>query len=244
MERDYKRRGAIFLRRLFSALLEAVFPRYCVVCRKEGSYICHDCALFLSDSRPVCPSCGRDSRCGMVHKRCKGLGLNGLVALWDYEGIAKRAIGKVRDDGVFHLTEEMIEYFIIMLERDSRRFIPFLDILLDQDALVTFVPLGPRRKKMRGFDQAEVLAGYLAGISGKRKSKLLKRVKETAPQSGLEKKERFLNVKGAFSFVGPKVNRVVLVDDIWTSGATMTECCRILRENGVKEIWGFVLARD
>ncbi len=152
------------------------------------------------------------------------------------------AIDKIKDDGVFHITEELIEHFIVLLERDSKRFSLFLDILTDKGSVVTFVPLSSRKKRIRGFDQSEILAGYLARILGKKRVRIIKKTKETIPQSGLKKRDRFLNVKGSFSFVGSSVDRVILVDDIWTSGATMRECAKLLKRNGVKEVWGFVLA--
>jgi ComF family protein len=229
------------IRKLYSFLLEALFPRYCISCGSEGSYICEDCSIFLSESRLVCPACGKNSYYGTTHKGCKSP-LNGLISLWDYESIIKMAIDKIKDDGVFHITEELIEHFIVLLERDSKRFSLFLDILTDKGSVVTFVPLSSRKKRIRGFDQSEILAGYLARILGKKRVRIIKKTKETIPQSGLKKRDRFLNVKGSFSFVGSSVDRVILVDDIWTSGATMRECAKLLKRNGVKEVWGFVLA--
>ncbi len=223
--------------------MEAVFPRFCVGCGKEGSYICDDCSLFLSESRPVCPSCGRDSRLSKAHRRCKGFDLDGLISLWDHEGTAKIAIERAKN-GTFHIIEEMVEFFIVAVERDPKRFRLFLDILTDPGSAVVFVPLASGRRRKRGFDQSEILAGHLAGISGKERKALLRRIKETEPQFGLEKEGRFSNVKGAFSVSGPVPEQIVLVDDIWTSGATMRECCRTLKRAGAREVWGFVLVRD
>ncbi len=180
---------------------------------------------------------------GKVHRRCKGIGLDGLTSLWDHEGIARIAIERVKN-GTFHIIEEMVEFFIVTAERDPDRFRLFLNILTDPGSAVVFVPSASGRRRKRGFDQSEILAGHLAGISGKERKVLFKRTRETEFQSGLEKESRFSNVKGAFSVSGPVPKRIILVDDIWTSGATMRECCRTLKRAGAKEVWGFVLVRD
>ncbi len=236
-----RRRKKSGWRRILSLVMEALFPRFCVGCGKEGSYICEDCSLFLSESRPLCPSCGRESRFSKAHRGCKGE-LDGLISLWDYEGIAKIAIERVKN-GTFHIIEETIEFFIIIAQRDPKRLRLFLEILLDSESALVFVPLASGRRKKRGFDQAEIIAKHLALISDKEKSCLLKRTRETNPQFGLDRRERFLNVKGAFSVSGSVPDRIVLVDDLWASGATMKECGRVLKEAGAKEVWGFVLTR-
>ncbi len=238
MKRNYRK----IIKRSISFFLETIFPRFCIGCEKEGSYICNDCVLFLSEARLLCSACGKDSRSGKNHLVCNRSELNGLVSLWDHESVIKQAIERIKVGGVFHILEELTEYFLFLAQRDQKRLSSFLRFIIDEETVVTFVPLGSQRKKERGFDQSEILADYLARSLGKKKEVLLKRVRETEPQDNLEKEERRLNVKDAFSFVGSKTDKVVIIDDIWTSGATMKECCRVMRENGVREIWGFTIA--
>ena len=73
--------------------------------------------------------------------------------------------------------------------------------------------------------------------------------KETKPQVDLDKEERLYNMKGSFAISSGTLSvpittlSVVLVDDVWTTGATMQECCKVLRKAGIQEVWGFTLAR-
>jgi competence protein ComFC len=81
-------------------------------------------------------------------------------------------------------------------------------------------------------------------LAGKKKKSFLKRVKTTQSQLNLNKRERIHNIRGAFVFSQTKIKKAILIDDLWSSGSTMNECARLLKENGVKEVWGFVLTRD
>ncbi len=144
--------------------------------------------------------------------------------------------------------EELVEYFLFWAERDRERILVFLRFLLDEETVVTFIPLHSSKKKKRGFCQAEILAGHLARISNKKKMVLLERIKDTGLRDGLDRRERYASIRGAFSFIPPKdglrITKAVLIDDVWFSGSTMNECCRIMKEGGVREIWGFTLTKS
>jgi len=238
--RFYVNRGWLFL-------LETIFPRFCVGCDKEGKYICEKCMLFISEAGFVCPACQIASYSGKIHKKCKRpKELNGLISIWDYDGIIREVIHSIKYGKFFHILEELMERIILLIEKDETRFSYFLNFLTYEKTYITFVPIYKLKEKERGFNQSEILAGYVSKIVGKKPINLLQKTKDTKSQTGLEKKERFLNIKDAFSFNLQKnilIEKVLIVDDVWTSGATMKECCRILKENGVKEVWGFTLAK-
>lgn len=111
--------------------------------------------------------------------------------------------------------------------------------------------MGRARKKRRGFNQAELIARQLAMCTKQDRWQhyllpLLIKTKEGVSQTTLEKKHRFQNVKNVFA-VGATLKKlpkkVVLVDDIWTTGSTMKECCKTLKKAGVRSVWGFSVAR-
>ncbi len=107
------------------------------------------------------------------------------------------------------------------------------------------IPLSRRRMLERGFNQSTVIAGAIAAVHGWSVSEtLLERVRETQPQATLEHEQRQGNILGAFQILtgGEIPQRVLLVDDVWTTGSTMEEATRVLREAGVKEVYGVVAA--
>ena len=113
--------------------------------------------------------------------------------------------------------------------------------------VITWAPLSRKRLRKRGFDQAELLAGAVSGETGIPLLPLLKKRRDTPAQSGLDgTSARRANALGAYELApGAEVagKRVVLVDDVVTSGATLGECARILRQGGAEEVVCLTLAR-
>jgi ComF family protein len=121
----------------------------------------------------------------------------------------------------------------------------FLNFLYQEDTVIAFVPAYKLRVNIKGFNQSEVIARDLGEKTGKEVVDLLEKQKKNVSQTNLNREERKENVKGVFKVKDgvDTPSRVVLVDDVWTSGATMRECCRVLKKGGVKEVWGFTLAK-
>lgn len=160
--------------------------------------------------------------------------VNNLFTVWEYEGIIEKAIWKIKYDGLFHIIDELVEKALKKVELN-----------LPSDICITYIPMFREKERHRGFNQAELIAKKISEITGKKVVKLLDKVRDDKPQIGLNLKERIENVKDSFSPSGSFCPQsVLLVDDFYASGATMNECQRILRENGVKNIWGFALAKS
>lgn len=113
--------------------------------------------------------------------------------------------------------------------------------------LISSIPLGNRRRRQRGYDQAQLLAKCLARELDLPYRETLVRGRETKAQSRLSREERWRNVQGCFSLFQPSValqgKRILLVDDVLTTGATMTESSRALLAGGALEVFGLTLAR-
>ena len=109
---------------------------------------------------------------------------------------------------------------------------------------VTWVPLGPRRRRRRGFDQARCLAEGVGATGGMPVRRLLRRVIETAPQARRAGPDRRHALAGAFEPAGRPSPVVVLVDDVLTSGATAAECARVLCAAGAVEVGVLTAARS
>lgn len=121
------------------------------------------------------------------------------------------------------------------------------DHLAGRYDLITWVPLSPQRKKERGYDQAFLLASAAALELGEVAVETLRKERNTDPQSGLtEDAQRRANVLGAYTPVDPDLvagKRVLLIDDVVTTGSTLSECARMLRTMGAEDVVCAALAR-
>ncbi|MBU2635225.1 ComF family protein [Patescibacteria group bacterium] len=228
-------------------ILDILFPKLCLGCGQEGKYICSKCELFVSEASSICPVCGGPSFNGDTHLYCKTkYSLDGLTSVWDYDGLAKQLIYKIKIGGITHIISEVIEDFFKIIAKDSDRFHSFLSFSISDKNCIAYVPSFKKKEKKRGFNQAEIIAKELGKISNSKVVSLLKKIIDTKDQTELSKEERFENVKAAFaplSGATASQGNVLLVDDIFTTGATMRECCKVLKQSGVKKVWGFTLAR-
>ena len=217
-------------------LLDFIFPKKCVNCGKVGDYFCEECLNEVETiDKPICAICKRNSTGGRTHFACrKEYGLDGLIVAFKYKGPVKRAISKIKYKWVYDIESVFIDE---LLKQFNKIDIPKL--------ILVPVPLHAKRKNWRGFNQSEKLAGNLAKKLGTEKLELLRRTRETKPQVGLSREERNKNIRGAFSLISDydlSEEIIILVDDVYTSGATIAECSKVLKKGGAKSVWGLVIA--
>lgn len=170
----------------------------------------------------------------MTHPGCKTkYSLDGLVVGFRYRGPVKLAIKKVKYRWVFDIAESVVGLFSKNLWKFN----------LPSDYVLVPIPLHPRRANWRGFNQAELFSKILSKKYAVEYRELLERIVETKTQVGLTKQERRDNIKGAFVISG-KISKkaIILVDDVYTTGATMAEACRTLKKAGAGDVWGMTLA--
>lgn len=233
--------------KLIEVLKNLLFPKICLGCGKWGEYLCSDCLNFIKvcDTR-ICPVCQKPSFAGLTHFSCqRSWSLDGLTSIFVYKGIIKRAITKLKYNFVTDLKEIILDLFLSFCGEDKA----LTKFISQENVFLVPVPLFWQRQNWRGFNQSELLGEIMAkklGIGFL--PKLLLRSKNTSPQARLEKKKREENVLGTFKF-NSKLNinfislRVVLFDDVWTTGATIRECTKVLKRKGIREVWGLTLAR-
>ncbi|CUQ10642.1 hypothetical protein BH721_06025 [Clostridium baratii] len=118
---------------------------------------------------------------------------------------------------------------------------------IEKDYIITYIPIGKKSMRKRGFNQCEYIAKELSKIHGLKCIKTLNKIKETKPQKQLTKKERLENIKNSFGVINKetiKNKRFILIDDVLTTGATVEEGIRVLKENGAKEIKLLTIAKS
>ena len=238
-------------------LLDLLFPKKCVSCKAFGSFLCSNCFAKISfDVETICVECNRQAVDGITHPGCKKrYSLNGVLSSVKYNGVMKKALYAYKyAPFVKQIEKALIELFyegIIQKE--------LFHTLSQKNALLVPIPLHPEKLKSRGYNQAEILASGLAkkirvedpSLSAQddislRVANLLYRQRRTQSQFRLTREERQKNITDAFGIKTDVVltpdMTILLVDDIVTTGSTLSEAAKILKKSGVKEVWGVTLA--
>lgn len=225
-------------------ILELMFPKKCVNCGAYGKYVCEKCEVGLWEEEQICPVCRRNSRYGLRHTYChKPWSMEGLTCLWAYEGVARKIIKISKYKYYFDILRELTSLSVNQLH--SEVIFEYFRQFIESDPVVVPVPLWPKREKERGFNQAEVIAKIVSRHWAIGTSNLLLRVKDTGRQVGRTRAERLEAMNNAFKLKtnDQRPETILLVDDVWTTGATMNECAKVLRQVGIRQVWGLVLAR-
>ncbi|MXZ20931.1 MAG: ComF family protein [Caldilineaceae bacterium SB0665_bin_25] len=234
------------LQRFGSYLLDLVFPPRCVNCMRSGQWFCDSCAQRVrpAPSRQVCQRCGIElpgdvEGLGAPCPGCRdALGCVGVAAL--HEGPLQPAIHALKYDGRLELAPILTRYLRALIAAA-----PWPAILRRVDGIVP-VPLHRDRLLERGYNQAALLAtGLTVGSCTPVLESAIERFRATKSQVGLTALERADNVVGKFK-ANPRLvtgRRLLLVDDVFTTGATMRECAVALRRAGAIAVYGLALAR-
>lgn len=228
-------------------ILDLVWPKRCVGCGKAGGYVCKECEVGMWEEEQICPACRRLSRYGLRHEYCKRKGyLEGLTCFWAYDGIARKLMSEVK----YHFYYDYLrEFSITNFQFFNRPEYSYILRYLETKPTLVPIPLHRDRLKWRGFNQAEMICQLTFGNWHLENKNLLIRVKETGQQVGRTREARLQSTENAFEIDKRFMNydlrfmNILLVDDVWTTGATMQEAAKTLKEGGVKEVWGLVLAR-
>jgi ComF family protein len=230
---------------MLRAFLNLIYPPRCYVCGKPSEKplcaICHTSIELIKP--PICEKCGKPvaravERCRDCRERRISFSQARSLAIFD--GTLKEAIHALKYRRGRRLSQAFTQLMVSSLNSS------FAEI-----DLITFVPMSRGKKRMRGFNQAELLARGLARKLQKPVKPLLVCTRFTMDQSRLSPAERRANVRGAFellrntessrrSLAGKKI---LLIDDVYTTGCTVNECALVLRRAGAHEVRILTLAR-
>src|SRR3989338_619088 len=201
--------------KIFKNILAVLFPQKCLGCKKENEILCSDCLLKIN--RPDTPH------------------LNGIHIASNYQdAVLKKALWMLKYQGVKQLAKPLAE---LVRERIWKK-------LETENWLVVPVPLSKKKLRHRGYNQAEMIAGELS--ANVRADILFKKFHTKSQVEVKNKEERLVNIIGSFEIKNPekiKGKKIILIDDVLTTGATMRETKKVLKSAGAKKVVGVVVAR-
>ena len=233
-------RAAQLLRTCKNALLDLFFPRRCAGCGAHGKYLCERCSGLLRPLQPpLCRLCGAALDQGAACKACipAPVSLRGLRSLYAYHHPLRDLLIQLKYQGVQEIAPLL-----------GQRLGDYAQANALTGDIVTSVPLARERARERGYNQADLLATEFGEVARVRLGPLaLRRIRNTTPQVKLgSRAERLQNVVGAFE-ADPSVvqsKRVLLIDDVATTGATINACANALLAAGARSVWGLTVARE
>lgn len=224
-------------------IIDWCFPLYCAGCQLEGVVCCQSCwAALVFKLSQECPYCRRESLEGQTCGDCQGRGnLDGLIILFDYQknGLLAKLLH-------YYKYDQIPEYGQVLKKILVQANTVWKSWFERKIEMITWVPMTRRKQSARGFNQSEMLAGWLGldGVVG-----VLEKGRESRAQMELNRKERLINLKNAFRVKSSALESVqgksiVIIDDIATTLSTLEELACRLKEAGAKEVYGFTLARQ
>lgn len=233
-------------------ILDFIFPKRCVGCGKIGKYFCDRCVSrirIIKENEAICPVCEKPAIDGITHPRCRTrYTIDGLTSFFRYDAVVKKGIKAVKYRFVSDLAKEFVDLIPSSLLQ--------LTMNHELSTILIPIPLHPSRLRHRGFNQAEVLGKYISSrLQIPMKTNIIFRSKETTPQVEMkDRKTRLKNMDHVFSFrdshppAGTAVfdihnSKIILLDDVFTTGATMREAAGILKHHGVQSVWAVTMAR-
>ena len=204
---------------MFSWILNLLFPPKCVLCRrllaKEQTYFCPHCRVNTPEF----------SKANFIISFVAG-----WTGVWYYKDMVRKSLIRYKFQGQRSYVHAYAQALALKLRQEQ----------LDNFDVLTFVPIAPLRRFFRGYDQVAILAEALGKELGVSPIPTLRKIRNTPPQSGLPNVyRRRANVLDAYRVPNPdpvKGKRVLLLDDVITTGATASECARMLLSAGAKEV--------
>jgi len=221
----------------FNTIKDYIFPINCLGCGQEGEWLCTNCFKTINLSGVfACPVCHKENKTGFCCETCKTKSvLTKHIAMTKY--IETLLIGKVIQSLKYSYTEDIQ----VTIDKLIKSFL--FNNKLDKFDYIVSIPLHKKRFVERGFNQAEIIAKLLAEQLKVPLIDALTRKKYTFQQAKLDRQERLKNIKDAFQIKKKVRGKILLVDDVFTTGSTLQEATKVLLLSGAKEVCSFSLAR-
>ena len=241
-----------FWENLWAQALDLLFPPICPGCGAFGAAPCNRCLAKIEPFPSECGYCRKLTRDFQTHQQCiPYFPLSKLIVAVKYTDVSSKLIEEIK----YKYVTSLANFVAMQMLATLRNKIANLAL---QPVFVP-VPLHPKRERERGFNQSELLASCLAKAHSQENPKYLKpkaqvlnllvRTRYTTPQAKLSREKRLQNLSTAFALnttapLPPPRSLFILVDDVVTTGATLTACARVLKQAfPFHPIWGLAYAR-
>lgn len=244
-----------FLKPLFTDiktfLLDTFFPKTCLSCEAEGSFLCAPCqnSLKLLEQQH-CIVCQKQTPFGLTHTGCQTpYGADALISFYDYHD---DNVAKILIKGKYSFLPEVYQ---ILGNQIAKKLLADFPHLLEASSyklkpILIPIPLNKWRQRWRGFNQAKILCEAMSKELELDVVDALIRKKITKTQKDLKREARLKNVRDAFKVSVPDKSYIlhhksyILVDDVTTTGATLQEAARTLKKSGAAKVICLTVARD
>ena len=230
------------------AVLDLLYPPHCAIClckTRAGEHLCAACRKDAPVLRaPLCSICSAsfsgqiDGSFVCPNCRARRFRFTCAVARYQSRGVVRELVHRFKYNGKVYLRHVLGDWLAETLD-DPRLQSPSCDRIVP-------VPLHPTRQRERGFNQALILAEGLARRSGIPLADCIKRTRYTTTQTIFDREARMENLRGAFQMrqsVDVRNLHLLLIDDVLTTGSTVDECARVLRDAGAASVRVATVAR-
>lgn len=216
------------MNKIIENILNLIYPSVCGFCGKiSNEHLCKKCEIKI-----------KEHGINLIRKT-KDTYFDELMCLFKYEDIIRDILIKYKFQNKAYLYKTFSK--IILKNKKVCGFLKNYDIIIP-------VPISKKRKRQRGYNQSYLIAKEIAKHIGlKCEDKCLIKQKDTIEQSKLDKKQRKINVQGAYKVINEEelINKSVLIlDDVYTTGSTVNECAKMLKQSGVNKIGVLIIAKD
>lgn len=228
-------------------LIDLLFPKFCLGCGYVGVYICRSCQDKLKAIKSdTCFYCKKPSLFGLTHPNCtKKLNVDGILTIYYYNPILKKIIKNIK----YRLAIKVWEEFYKVIEPQIITKLGFYK-RLSSNFVIQPIPLSKIKYNERGFNQAYIIGTFFQNFLHYPIVDLLVRKKEISSQAQTKnKRARYLNTRGVFAIKPDRrgliyqTPNIIMIDDVVTSGSTVSEATKILKKAGAKKVYILALAK-
>ena len=226
------------------SLLDLIFPKFCIGCNKFSTYLCENCKkniIYMDYDK--CIVCGKENQEGLTHKECLSkTNIDGNFSIFRHNNIIRKIMKNIK----YKLATDMLSTLFSLIQKDDlKRQENLINSfhIKNEEIFLQPVPLHQNRFNSRGFNQSLIFAEFFSKTFSIPIIQSINRVLDTKQQAKMKnRKEREENIKNAFVLLEKPKKNIIIIDDVLTTGETVSEIARLLKNNGCENVFVFTMA--